>query len=92
MNKPSAVLLSAIAFLGPTPAAFAKVPDSMPRAMMEEASPKADTRLLMKHTTANGTTKALGSALDERRGTKPFLDAESRRIDRLVHSSVCTGC
>ena len=40
----------------------------------------------------SGVTKPAGAPLDSRLGTKPALDAESRRLDRLIRTSVCSGC
>lgn len=47
---------------------------------------------LFRQIARSGVTKPAGAALDARLGTKPHLDVESRRLNHLIRTAVCTGC
>ena len=47
---------------------------------------------LFRQIIRSGVTKPAGAALAARLGTKPSLDAESRRLNHLIRTAVCTGC
>ena len=43
-------------------------------------------------TTAVGQTKPPGTAVGDREGTRPDLEAKSRALDRKIDRGICTGC
>ena len=91
------VLLAALVLTGAATAAQARTPAPMPATMPAALSAPMPAPALrsipsFRSVTARGTTKPAGAALDARGGTKPSLDAESRRLDRLIRTAVCTGC
>lgn len=97
MLKPLATLASALvlaAGLVGTAAARAPMPepDAANPAVREAAMPLPNAAQLFRQVARSGVTKPAGAALDARLGTKPGLEAESRRLDRLIRTSVCTGC
>lgn len=55
-------------------------------------SPTLSVSTPFRQVTANGTTKPLGAALDDRRGTSMALAAIDMRLDRIVRTSICRGC
>ena len=43
-------------------------------------------------TTAVGQTKPPGTAVGDREGTRPDLEAKSRELDRKIDRGICIGC
>lgn len=76
-------LAAGLIAIAPTPS-LARMPEAGP---MPSAMPR-----ILRLVSATGTTKPAGAALDVRRGTNPALDAESRRLDRLIRTSICIRC
>jgi hypothetical protein len=89
----AATLLLTIGFQG---GALARARLSMPAApnatMQVAAMPLPGAGTLFRQIAPSGVTKPAGAALDARLGTKPSLDAESRRLNHLIRTAVCTGC
>ena len=96
MRKPIR-LLAALILAGSATGTLARTPSRMPNEAPQALAtampvPLPSTTQIFRHVTARGTTKPDGLALDARGGTKPSLDAESRRLNRLIRTAVCTGC
>ncbi len=90
-------ILAALVLAGAATAAQARDPASMPAMVPAALSAPMPAPVLrsipsFRSVTSLGTTKPAGAALDARGGIKPSLDAESRRLDHLIHTAICTGC
>ncbi len=67
--------------------------------MSESAAASKPVQLPPLHTTTGfrrvssvGQTKPPGAALDWRAGTTTGLDAQSRRLDQLISTTICSRC
>lgn len=82
-------LLVALALTGSSSLVLAAGP-ARPEEPAHSSALSAST--LFRNVTANGTTKPPGAALDDRRGFSMPLVAIDMRLDRLVRTTICTGC
>ncbi|GJE58166.1 hypothetical protein [Methylobacterium trifolii] len=96
MFKPIRLLAAVLVLGGTATASLARTPPGMPDARPALSAPMPMPASLatgmFRQVTRLGTTKPAGAALDARGGTRPSLDAESRRLDHLIRTAVCTGC
>lgn len=89
----AATLLLAVGLQGSALARPRAALPAAPNATVRVAAmPLPGAGTLFRQVARSGVTKPAGAALDARLGSRPSLDAESRRLNHLIRTAVCTGC